>query len=64
MTAGAWSEAIDRMLSRVQDTAARVKDRFPHWADPDTGQWTTTPDDSYPGRRLARGGILTSIPTR
>ena len=49
MTAGAWSEAIDRMLGRVQDTAARVKDRFPHWADPDTGQWTTTPDGDWTG---------------
>ena len=49
MTAGAWGEAIDRMLGRIQDTAARVKDRFPHWADPETGQWTTTPDGDWTG---------------
>ncbi len=49
MTAGAWSAAIDRMLGRIQDTAARLKDRFPHWADPDTGQWTTTPDGDWTG---------------
>jgi unsaturated chondroitin disaccharide hydrolase len=47
--ADAWSEAIDRMLARIQDTAARVKDRFPHWADPETGQWQTTPDGDWTG---------------
>ncbi|HEV8617594.1 MAG TPA: glycosyl hydrolase [Methylomirabilota bacterium] len=49
MTEGAWSEAIDRMLSRIRDTAARVKDGFPHWADPETGQWTTTPHGDWTG---------------
>jgi unsaturated chondroitin disaccharide hydrolase len=49
MTAGPWSGAIDRMLARIQDTQARVKDSFPHWADPDTGQWTTTPDGDWTG---------------
>ena len=49
MTAGSWSEAIDRMLARIQDTQARVKDGFPHWADPETGQWTTTPDGDWTG---------------
>ncbi|MEX2147067.1 MAG: glycosyl hydrolase [Candidatus Rokuibacteriota bacterium] len=44
-----WTDAIDRMLSRIQDTAARVKDGFPHWADPETGQWTTTPDGDWTG---------------
>ena len=44
-----WSEAIDRMLTRVQDTAARVEHGFPHWADPDTGEWTTTPDGDWTG---------------
>jgi unsaturated chondroitin disaccharide hydrolase len=44
-----WTEAIDRMLGRIQDTAARVKDGFPHWADPETGQWTTTPDGDWTG---------------
>ena len=50
--ADAWSEAIDRMLARIQDTAARVKDRFPHWADPETGQWETTPDGDWTGDYL------------
>ena len=49
MTADAWSGAIDRMLGRIQDTAARVKDGFPHWADPETGQWTTTPEGDWTG---------------
>jgi unsaturated chondroitin disaccharide hydrolase len=44
-----WSEAIDRMLVRMRDTAARVKDRFPHWADPETGEWRTTPDGDWTG---------------
>jgi unsaturated chondroitin disaccharide hydrolase len=44
-----WSEAIDRVLFRIQDTAARVTDGFPHWADPETGQWTTTPDGDWTG---------------
>lgn len=44
-----WSEAIDRVLLRIQDTAARVMDGFPHWADPETGQWTTTPDGDWTG---------------
>lgn len=49
MAAGAWTGAIDRMLGRIQDTAAQVKDGFPHWADPETGQWTTTPDGDWTG---------------
>jgi unsaturated chondroitin disaccharide hydrolase len=49
MTAGVWTEAIERMLGRIADTAARVGDRFPHWADPGTGEWTTTTDGDWTG---------------
>jgi unsaturated chondroitin disaccharide hydrolase len=49
MTASVWSEAIDRMLRRIDDTAERVGDRFPHWADPDTGEWVTTADGDWTG---------------
>jgi unsaturated chondroitin disaccharide hydrolase len=49
MTAPPWSAAIDRMLARIRDTAARVRDGFPHWADPETGHWTTTPDGDWTG---------------
>jgi unsaturated chondroitin disaccharide hydrolase len=45
----AWSEAIDRMLARIQDTAERVTSGFPHWAQPETGHWTTTPDGDWTG---------------
>ena len=44
-----WSQAIDRMLERIQDTAARVTDGFPHWADSETGDWVTTPDGDWTG---------------
>jgi unsaturated chondroitin disaccharide hydrolase len=36
-------------LRRIDDTAARVGDRFPHWADPGTGTWTTTSDGDWTG---------------
>ena len=44
-----WSEAIDRMLTRVRDTARRVGDGFPHCADPESGQWTVTADGDWTG---------------
>ena len=49
MDAGAWNEAIDRMLARVRDTAGRVGEGFPHWADPESGQWTVTADGDWTG---------------
>jgi len=49
MKAAAWNEAIDRMLTRVCDTAARVGEGFPHWADPESGQWTVTADGDWTG---------------
>jgi unsaturated chondroitin disaccharide hydrolase len=49
MSADPWGAPIDRMLSRIQDTVARVKGGFPHWADTDTGEWTTTPDGDWTG---------------
>jgi unsaturated chondroitin disaccharide hydrolase len=49
MEAEAWNEAIDRMLTRVRDTAGRVGDGFPHWADPESGQWTVTADGDWTG---------------
>jgi unsaturated chondroitin disaccharide hydrolase len=44
-----WNEAIDRVMARLADTAARVGDRFPHWADTETGAWTTTADGDWTG---------------
>ncbi|MGA7761174.1 MAG: hypothetical protein WCA59_05460 [Candidatus Binataceae bacterium] len=49
MEAGAWNEAIDRMLTRMRDTAGRVGDGFPHWADPESGRWTVTADGDWTG---------------
>ena len=49
MEAGAWNVAIDRMLTRVRDTAGRVGDGFPHWADPESGRWTVTADGDWTG---------------
>jgi unsaturated chondroitin disaccharide hydrolase len=37
------------MLERVQDTMAHVTEGFPHWADPETGRWATTPDGDWTG---------------
>ena len=49
MTDPPWNEAIDRMLTRIQDTADRVTSGYPHWADNETGHWTTTPDGDWTG---------------
>lgn len=49
MSEDRWSGAIERMLVRIRDTAARVSQDFPHWADPDTGDWTTTPHGDWTG---------------
>jgi unsaturated chondroitin disaccharide hydrolase len=44
-----WTGALDRMMIRVDDTAARVKNGFPDHADPETGRWTPSPDGSWTG---------------
>ena len=44
-----WNEAIQRVLLRIEDTARRVGDRFPHWASTDTGEWVTTADGDWTG---------------
>ncbi len=49
MTNERWTDGIDRMLTRIHATAERVKNGFPHWANPDTGQWTTTADGDWTG---------------
>jgi len=41
-----WSEAISRAMGRMEDTRRRVG---PHWADPETGDWTTTVDGDWTG---------------
>lgn len=49
MTAAPWARAIELVLGRIEATAAQVTDDFPHWADPETGRWTTTPDGDWTG---------------
>jgi unsaturated chondroitin disaccharide hydrolase len=49
MTHKPWDDAIDRMLTRIQDTAKRVTSGYPHWAHGETGHWTTTPDGDWTG---------------
>jgi unsaturated chondroitin disaccharide hydrolase len=44
-----WNEAINRMLARVLDTGGRVGNGFPHWADPESGDWTVTADGDWTG---------------
>jgi unsaturated chondroitin disaccharide hydrolase len=44
-----WSEAIGRIIARMEDTRRRVGAQYPHWADPETGNWTTTVDGDWTG---------------
>ena len=44
-----WTEAIGRMQKRMEDTRRRVGSAYPHWADPETGAWTTTADGDWTG---------------
>ncbi|MFH9982389.1 sugar ABC transporter permease [Streptomyces sp. NPDC017179] len=49
-TAPAWAlSALDSLLARVAVTRAGVSDRFPLYADPDTGTWKTTARGSWTG---------------
>jgi unsaturated chondroitin disaccharide hydrolase len=44
-----WDDAIGRMLKRMQDTSARIGTQYPHWAETETGNWTTTADGDWTG---------------
>jgi len=44
-----WTEALARMHGRIARTAASVTDGFPHFADPVTGIWTTSPGGDWTG---------------
>ena len=44
-----WNDAIGRMLERMEDTRQRVGNEYPHWANPETGKWTTTADGDWTG---------------
>lgn len=44
-----WEEPLARMVARVGTVEAEVGDRFPLYADPGTGEWTTTRRGSWAG---------------
>jgi len=44
-----WGEGAQRMLERVDDTARRVESGFPNFANPQTGEWTTSPQGDWTG---------------
>ncbi|WP_435186712.1 sugar ABC transporter permease [Streptomyces sp. bgisy126] len=50
MTGTGWAEeALDLVLSRVEETSEQVGDRFPLYADPSDGRWTATGRGSWTG---------------
>ncbi|MEU2654956.1 sugar ABC transporter permease [Streptomyces sp. NPDC007325] len=50
MSAPGWAEeALDLVLHRVGETSGQVGDRFPLYADPAGGRWTTTARGSWTG---------------
>ncbi len=49
MSTALWSAAISRMSMRVLRTAETVREGFPHFADPQTGQWTCSPAGDWTG---------------
>ncbi|HJU29352.1 MAG TPA: hypothetical protein VJ718_09280, partial [Candidatus Binataceae bacterium] len=49
MSDSAWNGAIARMRARIDRTADTVGAGFPHFADPTSGEWTTTPLGDWTG---------------
>jgi unsaturated chondroitin disaccharide hydrolase len=49
MSSELWDEASERMLARIRETAQAVGERFPHWANAESGEWTTTADGDWTG---------------
>lgn len=44
-----FDETIDRIVERMRATAAMKLEGFPHYADVETGRWTTSPDGFWTG---------------
>ena len=49
MNESIWTQAIDRMMLRIDGTAAQVTEGFPHYADPQTGVWSVSPAGDWTG---------------
>jgi hypothetical protein len=55
MASATWDEGWQRLLRRVDTTAERVTDGFPHYGDPATGRRTTPPGGDWTERRPRAG---------
>lgn len=44
-----FKDAQHRMLSRIAATKAVIPEGLPHWGNPETGEWTLTPDGDWTG---------------
>lgn len=44
-----WSSATERMCRRIDHNLNVLKSEFPHWANSQTGVWTTTGDGDWTG---------------
>lgn len=44
-----WKRAAEDMVGRIEQTASALDTAFPHWANGQTGVWTTTPDGDWTG---------------
>ena len=49
MSRDEWRSAAEDMLRRIDQTAGVLHGAFPHWANGQTGEWTTTPDGDWTG---------------
>jgi unsaturated chondroitin disaccharide hydrolase len=44
-----WADGSRRMIERIDDTAQRITTGFSNFADPATGEWTTSPQGDWTG---------------
>src|SRR5829696_7365714 len=44
-----WVDSSRRMLERIDDTAQRVTEGFPNFADTETGEWEISPQGDWTG---------------
>lgn len=44
-----WEDARARMLQRVEETGRSIQRGFPHYADAETGEWTTSENGDWTG---------------
>ena len=58
-----WRSAAEDMLRRIDQTAGVLNDAFPHWANGQTGEWTTTRDGDWTGGAWPARSIIASDPS-